>query len=200
MKKVKQTSTSSYKSPLREAQAKATKERILKAAFDVFKALGNQEDITFKAIAEKASVTEMTVYRHFPNREILLQSLWGKMNSQIGVNLPETIDDLLAHNTEAYLGFERMGPQMLVGIMTKEGREIRLSQKDKRQKSYLKIAKEVNPKLSSKKKKQLAAILQLLQSTYAWDSMKTNWDMNPKEIAEATRLAMESIIAKAKEF
>lgn len=198
MNKVKRTS--SYTSPLRDAQTNATRERILDAGLEVIREIGNQEDITFKAIAEKAGVTEMTVYRHFPTRADLLQSLWTKMNSQIGIEMPDSLEKLLSRNHQVFEGFDRMAPQMLAGIMSKEGRAVRLSQKEKRQSSYLKVAKDINPKLAPKKRKQVAAIIQLLQSTYAWDSLRSNWDMTPKEISETVLLALESIIATAKEL
>jgi AcrR family transcriptional regulator len=195
MKISEQTSASKYRSPLRASQVNATRERIADAVFAVFQKHGGQEDITFKDVAKEAGVTEMTVYRHFSNREELLQVLWQRINARIGIGIPDTIAALTGRNQDLHLAYENLGPLMLASIMSKQGREMRLSLKSRRQKAFLKIASEVNPDLSPKEKRRVAAVLQLLHSSYAWDSMRSNWDMNPKEIAEATLMAIHSVIS-----
>ena len=195
MKILKQTSSSKYHSSLRASQANTTRERITDAIFAVFQKHGGQEDITFKDVAKEAGVTEMTVYRHFANREELLQALWHRINAQIGIDLPDSIAALTGHNQDLHAAYENLAPLILANITSKQGREIRLSRKSERQKAFLKIAHEVNPQLPPKEKKRVAAVLQLLQSSYAWDSLRSNWDMNPKEIAEATLMAIESVIS-----
>ena len=195
MKIPKQTSGPKYRSPLRESQANTTRERITDAVFAVFRKHGGQEDITFKDVAKEAGVTEMTVYRHFANREELLQALWQKINAMIGIDIPDSIAALTGRNQELHVAYENLAPLILANITSKQGREVRLSRKSERQKAFLKIANEANPDLSPKEKKRVAAVLQLLQSSYAWDSLRSNWDMNPKEIAEATLMAIDSVLS-----
>lgn len=198
MNNVKLTSRPRYRSPLRAAQAQATRDRIVEAAFALFQRGRGQEEVTFKAVASEAGVTEMTVYRHFATRDELLQGLWGKVNASIGVGMPETLDALLGRNEEVYLGYDRVAPLLLAAITSRQGREMRLSRKTQRQKAFLKVAGGISPRLSPKERTRIAAILQLLQSSYAWDSMRSNWDMSPQEIAEATRMAMESVVSAAR--
>ena len=191
----KQTTGPKYHSPLRVSQVNTTRERITDAVFAVFQKHGGQEDITFKEVAKAAGVTEMTVYRHFANRDELLQALWQRINAQIGIDIPDSIAALTARNQDLHVAYESLAPLMLANIMSKQGREIRLSRKSQRQKAFLKIANEVNPDLPPKQKKRVAAVLQLLHSSYAWDSLRSNWDMNPKEIAETTLMAINSILS-----
>ena len=199
MKTAKLTSPLKYHSPLRESQTQATRERITQAAVEFFNKTGGQEELTYKAVAKEAGVTEMTVYRHFPKREDLMQALWTTVNSRIGVKMPETLAALIEGNQRLFQGFENLGPLMRASIMSKQGREIRVSLNSKREKAFLSVVDEINPKLSRKKKRQIEAVLSLLQSSYTWDSMRTYWDLNPKEIAEAVRLTIDSLIKTAKQ-
>jgi AcrR family transcriptional regulator len=195
MKIPKQTPGSKYRSPLRASQVDTTRERIADAVFAVFQKHGGQEDITFKGVAKEAGVTEMTVYRHFANKEELLRALWQRTNALIGIDIPDSIAALTGRNQDLHVAYENLAPLILANITSKQGREMRLSNKSSRQKAFLKIANEVNPDLSPKEKRRVAAVLQLLQSSYAWDSMRSNWDMSPKEIAEATLMAINSVIS-----
>ena len=50
------------------------------------------EDVTFTKIAAAAEVPERTLYRHFPNRQALVHSLFAHVNQRIGFDgeLPTT--------------------------------------------------------------------------------------------------------------
>jgi uncharacterized protein YaaR (DUF327 family) len=61
-KKGKKTKKVQYKSPLRDEQAKLTESKIQNAVFEIFKDGGAIENITYKAVAQKASVTEMITF------------------------------------------------------------------------------------------------------------------------------------------
>lgn len=52
----------------------ATAERILRAARALFER-GGVEAVTMRAIAKAVGITPMAIYRHFPNREALLQRI-----------------------------------------------------------------------------------------------------------------------------
>src|SRR5262245_25414288 len=97
MKSAKPPRRPGYRSPLREEQVARTRERIERAAAALINTTHNPEAITFKAVAERAGVTEMTVYRHFPTREDLLRGLWRQLNTSMGprIGMPAGIDDLL---------------------------------------------------------------------------------------------------------
>ena len=79
-----------YNSQLRQSQAEATRERILAAMAELYERDG--EAATVRAVAERAGVREITVYRHFPNRDELMKGLWAWLNRKHGVTvgMPET--------------------------------------------------------------------------------------------------------------
>ena len=87
-----------YNSRLRQEQAEATRERILAAMADLLQTEGRVELVTNRAVAAAAGVTEVTVYRHFPSRDVLLRGLWEWLNRRNGVTvgMPESAEDIVA--------------------------------------------------------------------------------------------------------
>ncbi len=83
-----QRQESTYRSPLREAQAAATRDRILDAVATLFE---RGDDPTYGAIAAVAAVQERTVYRHFPSKDDLYRAFWCRVHEQrIGVGRAST--------------------------------------------------------------------------------------------------------------
>ncbi len=68
----------SYHSPLRDAQAQATRDLILDALTEIASADGF-EQVVIRDLATAAGVSERTVYRHFPDRQTLLDGLIDRM-------------------------------------------------------------------------------------------------------------------------
>ncbi len=84
-----------YNSPLREAQAEQTRERILDATLRV---LGNgSAAFTMPAVAKEAKVSLPTVYRLFPNKEQLAEAARDAVRARFGIRPtePSTIEGLL---------------------------------------------------------------------------------------------------------
>jgi len=67
-----------YSSPLRDSQAQRTRELILDALTDLL-ATNSPQEVTTRAIAERAGVSQPTVYRHFPDRQALLEGLTARV-------------------------------------------------------------------------------------------------------------------------
>jgi AcrR family transcriptional regulator len=186
---------------LRQAQRDLTRERICKAAAELLGSDGDPGAITFKAVAERAVVTEMTVYRHFPNREALLRGIWEHLNAQMdpGIGMPGSLSELRGQHDRLFSGFDRIAPQIIAAIATPQGREMRASLNKERQEAFLAIVSEAAPQLDRKRKRQVAALLQLLHSAYAWASLREQWDLTGLEAAQATRWLIELILKNSKE-
>ncbi len=197
----KLTSQKGVRPPLRQAQTALTRERILDAAAGLIGAEGDAGAITFKAVAERAAVTEMTVYRHFPNRASLLRGIWEHLNAQMGadIGMPASLDELRGQHDRLYSAFDRIAPQIISAIATPQGREMRASLNKERQEAFLAIVAEVAPGLDGKSKRQIAALLQLLHSAYAWASLREQWDLTGADAAQATRWLIELILEHGKE-
>lgn len=199
--KLKKTSRkAAYHSTLRKEQARLTLTKIQDAVLELFQSCGSAESLTYKAIAQKAGVTEMTVYRHFPQRSELMKTLWERINQNLGqgVGMPWSVNQLLGQNSALHEGFSKNAVLASASVMSQQGREMRSSLDNERQAAFLGIVKELNPGLKGKTARQKAAILQLLHSAYAWDSLQLHWGFSGEEISESTRDALEVFIQHIK--
>jgi len=190
------TSRTAYRSPLRASQAEQTREKIEQAAGALLEEGGAAESITFRAVAAKAGVTEMTVYRHFPTREDLLQGLWRALNARMGpdIGMPGTRKELLAQHAGLFAGFDRIAPQIIASLTTPQGREMRSTLNDPRRRAFRAIVQEACPDLPARERTRVAAILQLLHSAHAWMSLREQWGFDGQEAAAATRWTIDIIL------
>jgi AcrR family transcriptional regulator len=78
-----------YDSPLRRQQAARTRERIIDAGSDLVHGLSSWDwrDLTVRAAAERAGVSERTVYRHFSSERELQDAVMRRLHSEAGVTL-----------------------------------------------------------------------------------------------------------------
>jgi TetR/AcrR family transcriptional repressor of mexJK operon len=89
------------------------REAILDAAAELFYERG-MAATTMEAVAERASVSKMTVYSHFPDKPALLEASFERNISEI--RLPELADRAdLAASIEALVGFG----ERLIGFLTR---------------------------------------------------------------------------------
>jgi AcrR family transcriptional regulator len=192
----KPTRKPKYRSPLREEQAARTRERIEKAAASLIKATRNPEVITFKAVAHRAGVTEMTVYRHFPTREDLLRGLWRQLfaRSPSGIGMPGNLEALQAQHADLFAGFDKAPHHIEASVTTPQGREMQAALNNYRCRAFRAIVDEVAPGLKPEARTCAAAVLQLLHSAHAWMSLREQWNMDGREAGAATRWAIDIIL------
>jgi len=192
MKRASITSTPKGQPKLREAQTGLTRQRISEAAASLLEEGGEAGAITFKAVAERAGVTEMTVYRHFPSRNDLMHGLWRHLNERMGkgLGMPESASALLAQHDALFAGFDAIAPQIIASITTPQGRDMRAALNRERRKAFTGIVAEVAPGLSGARQTAAAAVLQLLHSAYAWDSMRLHWGLDGRQAGDAAKWAI----------
>lgn len=81
-----------YDGTRRQAQAAATRERILAAAERLF-AAGGYTTVTLDAIAREAGVAIATLYLHFPNRTAIVEGLANAVVAAPDLNVEQVVDE-----------------------------------------------------------------------------------------------------------
>src|SRR5438105_8739938 len=106
-----------YVSPLRQEQSDATRRRIVEAVARVL-ARGLTE-LSVPAVAEEAKVSVATVYRHFKNKQELVDGLGRHYAEQIGTMdfgrqsaVDLTLEDLVDHVADVFVRVERLDPTL----------------------------------------------------------------------------------------
>jgi AcrR family transcriptional regulator len=164
--------------------------RILDAAIDEMRE-GKLDALTIAKVAERAKVTERTVYRHFLTREDLLKAVWPRMQARVGSSgFPQTADDLIATPLRLFPRFDEDEGLIRASISSETGREMRLSSNPQRQAAMLACVADALPEMDGVAQRRRAAIVQLIDSAYAWSALRDFWGMDG---VEAGRAASEAI-------
>ncbi|HEU4625459.1 MAG TPA: TetR/AcrR family transcriptional regulator [Steroidobacteraceae bacterium] len=181
----------------RPAKTERTRERIQRAAAELFRENTPPELITFRAVAQRAGVAEMTVYRYFPTRTELLRGLWQQLDREMGsaFGIPDSQQALRMQQCELFRTFETMPCQTMASIATPAGRAVRAASNAKIRSAFLAIAEEVAPRARPAHKIQVAAVLQLLHSAYAWASLREQWGLTGEAAGEATLWAIDALLS-----
>jgi len=186
--------TSSYHSPLRQQQKEATRQRILDAAGRLMANRG-LEDLSFAAIAKEAGVKDRTVYRHFPNKSLLLEGLWGWYQRRINYGpIAETEQDLVQKPLRTFAGFEENEELTRALWSSPQGREFRLSNVEERKAGIKKAVADATRGLPSRQAKWVAAVIHVLYSGAAWSTMKDYWGLSAADAGRASALAIELLL------
>ncbi|TZG29253.1 TetR/AcrR family transcriptional regulator [Sphingomonas montanisoli] len=175
----------------------AVRQRIVDALLSL---LRDGEDINHDRVAERAGVGRRTVYRYFPDREMLMQSVWTGVTSLAGpdVAFPTTEADLLATMPGIYEGFDKIADYATLIRSTPQGRAVRLSQRDRRIESYTAAAADAVAALPPEDRILATAILQVLHTT-PWLEMRDNWNLTGTQTARACGWAMRVLLQDLRE-
>lgn len=191
-------SAARYNSPLREDQKAGTRLRILEAAERVMQNRGVQE-LSFAAVAREARVQERTIYRHFPNRDALLDAMWQALDPRIGLGgFPQDEAELLAGPPRVFPAFDDNEQLMRAFLATPQGHEFRLRVNDARQAAFRRSVADAVEGMTAEEARFVAAAAQLLYSGAAWQTMKDYWGFSGAEAGQASSLALRLLLDAAR--
>ena len=185
--------STTYHSPLRQAQSAATSQRILEAVREV---LERGEEPTYALVAEAAGCQERTVYRHFPTREDLVAAFWDWQYSILGprdwtLGTEAELVDLIS---SSFRSFDEHPELIRAMLHTRHGRASRLSENDQRRAMAERCVDDAVPGLDRRRRRQAAAATQLLFSAAAWEVLRDYWDMDGEQAAATALLALTSML------
>jgi len=184
---------SRYHSPLRQAQAAATRARILQASVSLME---QGADLTYHAIAQAADVQERTVYRHFPTKADLEAGVWEWITSRLTRTdfAARNTDDLVADMRNAFAGFDASAPLIRSMLQSPEGVAVRRRQQPGRQAMFQACVDAAVPGAPADVRERAAAALQVLYSAPSWDLLNTFWNMDAEQAADTVELAIRSLL------
>ncbi|NKC30608.1 TetR/AcrR family transcriptional regulator [Falsiroseomonas selenitidurans] len=183
-----------YDSPLRQAQASDTRARILQAVEHLLQAMP-EAPLSFDAVAAQAGVERRTVFRHFPNKAALLAAFWEGMNQRVALRTwPQNEADLRTLPAETFAGFDRHEGVIRAALASGAGREMRLAANEERRRAFRTSLAEVAQGVPPERAEQAAAVIQLLYSAGAWQSLKDYWQLDGRQAGEAVSWAIGALI------
>ncbi len=172
-----------YDGKLRRERAGATRERIVTAGSELIHS-GSVRDwkrMTVRAVAERAGVSERTVYRHFGNERGLADAVMHRLEQEAGIELDGMrLGDVAKMAARI---FEHVSSYPLEPRPTLDPT---LVDANRRQKHALVDAVAVRTAAwSTDRRREVAALLDLLWSVAAYERLVGDWQLDPDDAARA---------------
>ncbi|MEI4474048.1 TetR/AcrR family transcriptional regulator [Frigidibacter sp. MR17.24] len=188
------TTTRSYTSPLRDEKARATREAILQALYDLMAAA--EGEIGMEAIAQRAGVQKRTIFRHFSTKEELFAAFWPWLNARIGASVsPATTRDIVEGPRRAFPLFEEHEPAMRAALHSRTGREMRNGTVEARRQHFAAALAPVCAALAPDEARRVTALAHLLYSASAWEVLKDYGGLSGAQAGEAASWALGVILS-----
>jgi AcrR family transcriptional regulator len=181
---------------LRELYKAETRTRILDAAIAEL-GVSDLEGLTMAGVAARAGVTERTVFRHFPSRDALIAAVWPRMQARVrSRGFPTTAEALIETPLRLFPAFDEEEGLVRASAFSAAGREVRQAANAERQAAMRACVKDAFPDIEEPQLTRLAAVVQLIDSAYAWAVMKQHWDLDGAAAGLAASEALAVLLGR----
>jgi AcrR family transcriptional regulator len=183
-----------YDSPLRRQRAAETRERIVLAGATLARSFTawDWKELTFRAVAQSAGVSESSVYRHFANERELHDAVMQRLGEQAGVTYEgvalDEVADVAGRVFAAMSGFS-------VSAWAQQVDDPTFTTIDRVRGQALSDAVEAAaPHLSSQECDAAAGVLDVLWSPVSLERLMVQWRMSPERATEVIRWAIGLVV------
>ena len=185
----------SYSSPLREAQARQTRETILDALTQLL-SVQPADQISTREIAAAAGVSQPTVYRYFPDRQALLEGLADRVDVLAGPGRkgPDTLDELVQMASEwVFLAESHAVEATAEAVLNADPR--RFSQATRRRSADVqRLVADAFPDYSERDHVRITALLRSLIAVQTWLRMREEFGIRGTESGPLLTWALETLV------
>jgi len=186
-----------YSSPLRERQVQRTRDLVLDALTGLLSELPSDE-ITTREIAERAGVSQPTVYRHFPDRTALLEGLTARMVAVIAASGGEpeltSIDELAARASRALALTEAHAVEATAeAVLNADPRRLSTDSRA-RSAELLRVVAASLPEYDERDHRRITALLRNLYSVHTWLRMREEFGIPGEESGPIVAWAMSTLV------
>jgi AcrR family transcriptional regulator len=168
-----------YDSTLRRQRAAETRERIIAAGSELLhgSSVRDWQDLTIRAVAERAGVHERTVYRHFVNEQGLHDAVMHQFEEQAGIDLQGMqLQDVADVTARIFAHISSYPPD------ARQPLDATLLDAKQRQHEALLTAVGAHTALWAEEDCVLVAtVLDVLWSVASYERMVVDWQIDPNE-------------------
>jgi len=183
-----------YDSPLRRQRAAATRERIVSAGATLARSFTawDWNELTFRAVAQSAGVSESSVYRHFANERELHDVVMQRLGEQAGVTYEGvTLDDVADVAGRVFAAMSGFA----VSAWTHQVDDPTFTTIDRKRGQVLRDAvAAAAPRWSPQERDAAAGVLDVLWSPLSFERLMAAWRMSPERATEVMRWAIGLVV------
>lgn len=184
--------------PLRDRNKTKTREAIMAA---VARRLENEglAQLSFTEIAREADIGESTVYRYYPNKEVLLEAFWDWAPQAIQRDsYPQNFHELESRLSADFIRFDQREPLIRGMLASPQGRSARMHTAAARQQAFRQLVANEVGDVPDPDRDRLCAAIQLLYSATTWATFKDYWNMDGAEAGKAASAAIAGLLDHAR--
>ena len=184
-----------YVSPLRERQAATTRDRIVAAAITLL-AEHPETELSHETVALAAGIATRTVYRHFPSRSRLLDSIWDEIDQRLGLSTLPTSGsaELLAAIPNLFALLDANAAIVNALITTHAGHEMSLRTGDRRLRAIEAALADDTRGMARAERDRLIGLVRVLTSPMTWHVLRQKTRVTGNEPARAVVWAIEQLL------
>jgi AcrR family transcriptional regulator len=183
-----------YDSPVRRQRAAETRERIIASGVELVHSFKSWDwaELTFRATAEGAGVSESTVYRHFANERELQDAVMGRLHEMADVTYQgialEQVGDIAAQVIRAMTSFA-------AGPLVVDPTDPTISSSDtERRQALLGAVADAASGWSAADQRAAAAILDVLWSPIVSERLIRYWNADAASAIQTMQWAIDLIV------
>jgi AcrR family transcriptional regulator len=182
-----------YDNSGRREQADATRDRIVSAGAELLRESSVRDwgSVTVRAVAERAGISERTVYRHFGSEKGLRDALMERHQQQAGIDLSAVGIADLADVAARVLRFVSDYPKQPQPPL-----DPTLHETDRRRRSaLLRAVTESAPDRSAEEHLRAAALVDLIWSISSYERLLSGWQMDDDTAIDTVRWGIGLVVA-----
>lgn len=177
-----------YDSPVRRERTARTHERIIDAGAVILDEhpVWNWDALTIRAVAERAGVSERTVYRHFAHERALRDAVMQRLEEESGLQIEALGLEDLQEFTARVLAYVSTFP-----LAPRTTHDATLLAASRRQREILLGAvRHASPRWSARDRTIAAAVLDVVRSVGSYERLVADWGLDPDDAIIAATWAI----------
>lgn len=183
-----------YDNSARERKAAQTREHIVSAAGELVHEFDSWDwrELTFRAVAKRADVSERTVYRHFPTERHLHDAIMHRLEEEAGVSY----DDVELRDLEELTGrvFDSL-QRFSVRQSVQATRDPTFATVDERRRDALHRAVSASaPQWTDADRRTVAGLLDVLWNVPTYERLVGAWGINGPDATRAIGWLMAKVV------
>ena len=183
-----------YQSPLREAQAALTRERILMAAKNYLERY-DIETLTLRRLADLAGVSPPTVYAHFATVDDLVAAFFQWLKPRLGLQKPlPSLGELGELPKDLFPAYETYGA-LLRNLMNKPSWDRqRIADRGERHGRWIAGIGDALPHLTAEQRRRGALAVSAFWTPTVWRWLIDTCGFEPKEAEQVASWAISALV------
>ena len=180
---------------LLERHSEATRKLMLEAALELLERYG-VNDLTVRAVARHAGMSERTVFRYFPSRDAFLGAVAAQVSEVIDAPpLPETAEELVGYAAALYARFEDKSDLVRAALHSEIFERIRQTVASDRWVGVQRLIDIAAPRQSARKRKITAANIRYFLAASTWNYYRSYYGFSPEDALACAKSAIGLALA-----